>query len=68
MIEDKKDKPRYQAPTVMPLGELGKGDGLMASCHSGGSASNCSIGSHAANNCNNGIYAGNRCGQGQIPR
>jgi hypothetical protein len=62
MSRDKKEKPTYQTPVVMPLGELAKGEG--ASCHSGGSASNCSIGGTASNNCNVGRTAGNRCGTG----
>jgi hypothetical protein len=65
MSEDEKGKPIYEAPTVMPLGELAKGEGQ--SCHSGGSASNCNVGGNASNNCNTGRTAGNRCGFGQTP-
>ena len=66
MPENKKKKPTYDAPKVMPLGELAKGEG--PSCHSGGSASNCSVGGNASNNCNRGVIAGNRCGIGQTGR
>jgi hypothetical protein len=66
MSNDKNDKPTYQAPIVMPLGELAKGDG-QASCHSGGSASNCSVGGNASNNCNTGNTAGNPCFFGGTP-
>lgn len=65
MSEQGKGKPIYEAPKVMPLGELAKGEG--PSCHSGGSASNCSIGGTASNNCNYGNTAGNRCGRGGAP-
>jgi len=59
MSKDKKDKPTYQAPKVMPLGELAKGEG--ASCGNGGSASDCSLGSVASNNCNIGTTANQGC-------
>ena len=65
MAQAKKEKPKYDAPKVMPLDELVQGEGQ--SCHSGGTASNCSIGSHASNNCNNGLMAGRRCGAGGTP-
>jgi hypothetical protein len=66
MADEKKSRPAYQAPIVMPLGELAKGEG--PSCHNGGSASNCSTGGTASNNCNNGTTAGNRCGSGTAGR
>jgi len=66
MSEDKKDKPTYQAPKVMPLGELAKGEGQ--SCRSGGTASGCNRGSHASNNCNMGTVAAARCGGGSSGR
>lgn len=66
MSEDKKDKSTYEAPKVMPLGELAKGAG--APCNTGGSASSCSIGSVASNNCNPGTTAAVRCGDGSSPR
>jgi hypothetical protein len=65
MSDDKKGKAAYQAPVVMPLGELAKGEGQ--SCHDGGSASNCNVGGNASNNCNRGSTAGNRCGLGNRP-
>jgi hypothetical protein len=65
MSENKKDKPTYQAPKVMPLGELAKGEGQ--SCNNGGTASNCSTGSNATNNCNTGTRAASRCGPGATP-
>jgi SynChlorMet cassette protein ScmA len=65
MTEKAKGKPTYEAPKLIPLGELAKGEGQ--SCHSGGSASNCSVGGNASNNCNTGSTAGNRCGFGQTP-
>lgn len=67
MSEEKKEKPTYEAPKVMPLGELAKGDGQL-SCHTGGSASNCSTGGTASNNCNRGSTAGGRCGLGETAR
>jgi hypothetical protein len=66
MSENKKEKPTYQAPKVMPLGELAKGEG-QASCHTGGTASNCGIGANASNNCNTGQRAASRCGLGNTP-
>lgn len=66
MSDEKKKKPTYEAPKVMPLGELAKGEGQ--SCHSGGSASNCSTGGTASNLCNRGSTAGNRCGLGETAR
>jgi hypothetical protein len=65
MSENKKDKPTYQAPKVMPLGELAKGEGQ--SCRSGGTASDCSTGSNATNNCNTGSRAASRCQWGNTP-
>jgi hypothetical protein len=65
MSEEKKGKPTYEAPKVMPLGELAKGEG--PSCHSGGSASDCNTGSNASNNCNRGTRAASRCRQGTMP-
>lgn len=62
MSEKRKGKPTYETPKVIPLGELAKAEGQ--ACHSGGSASNCSIGSSASNNCNTGNTAGQRCGSG----
>lgn len=59
MSRDEQDKLTYQAPVVMPLGELAKVEG--PSCHNGGSASNCNTGGTASNNCNNGSTAGNPC-------
>jgi hypothetical protein len=59
MSEDKKGKPTYQTPKVMPLGELAKGEGQ--ACHNGGSASDCSYGTRASNNCNMGGTAGQQC-------
>ena len=66
MPEEKKGKPTYEAPKVMPLGELAKGEG--PACHSGGSASNCDTGGTASNLCNRGQRAGNRCGLGETAR
>ena len=65
MSDKGKGKPTYEAPKVMPLGELAKGEG--PSCHNGGSASNCQMGGKASNNCNIGNTAGNRCGPGGAP-
>lgn len=65
MSKEGKDKPTYEAPKVMLLGELAKGEGQ--SCHDGGSASNCQVGGNASNNCNRGSTAGNRCGIGNRP-
>lgn len=62
MSDEEKDKPTYEAPKVMPLGELAKGEG--PSCQSGGSASACSTGGTASNNCKLGSTAGNPCNLG----
>jgi hypothetical protein len=67
MSDDKKGKPTYQAPVVMPLGELAKSEGQIA-CHDGGSASNCNEGANARRNCNAGVRALTRCGDGQTAR
>jgi hypothetical protein len=66
MSEKKKEKPIYQTPKVMPLGELAKGEG-QASCHAGGTASDCTTGTKAANNCNYGSRAASRCFTGTTP-
>jgi hypothetical protein len=66
MSDDKKSKPTYQAPVVMPLGELAAAEGQ--TCQSGGTASSCRTGSRASNNCSNGTTAGNRCGMGTSPK
>jgi len=62
MTENKRKKPTYDAPKVMPLGELAKGEGQ--SCWSGGSASLCRTGSTASNNCRRGIIAQAGCRRG----
>jgi hypothetical protein len=65
MSENKKDRPTYQTPKVMPLGELAKGEGQ--SCHTGGTATDCSTGNRATNNCNYGSRAASRCQVGTTP-
>lgn len=66
MTEDKKSKPTYQAPVVMPLGELAKGEGQ--TCQVGSTASSCRLGGYASNNCSNGGTAQQRCGTGTAAR
>ncbi len=66
MSDDKKSKPTYQAPVVMPLGELAKGEGQ--TCRTGSTASSCNNGGHAANNCTSGSTAVRRCGTGTAAR
>ena len=66
MSKDSKGKPTYQAPVVMPLGELAKGEG--ATCQTGGSASNrCRPGGTARLSCANGSVAAGGCGSGTTP-
>lgn len=62
MSNDNKDKPTYQAPKVMPLGELAKGEG--PACRSGGSASVCRQGGNASNLCRPGSTASGMCRRG----
>ena len=67
MSDDKKGKPTYQTPVVMPLGELAKGEG--ATCQTGGSASNrCRSGGTASQRCMIGSVASGWCGSGTTPR
>lgn len=66
MLKSKKEKPTYQAPVVMPLGELAKGEG--ATCQTGGSASNrCRSGATASQNCVSGSVANGTCFIGTTP-
>ncbi len=67
MPKDSKGKPTYEAPVVMPLGELAAGEG-QATCQSGGTASSCNLGGNASNNCRSGTTAAGRCGPGGSPR
>ncbi len=62
MPKQEKSKPKYEAPVVLPLGDLAKGIG--ATCKHGGSASSCSDGAYAANNCKPGAAALSRCANG----
>lgn len=62
MSRDTKDKPTYQAPVVMPLGELATGEGQP--CRNGGSAVMCNKGSTATNNCRTGSNAVQSCRTG----
>lgn len=66
MSEDKKDKPTYQAPKVMPLGELVKGEGQ--NCRDGGSAGLCRAGGTAAMLCRAGSTASGVCRPGTTAR
>ena len=66
MSDDMKSKPQYQAPVVMPLGELAKGKG-QGWCQRGSSASNCNIGNMASPNCRTGSSA-RSCWGGSNPR
>jgi hypothetical protein len=50
---DTKPKPKYEAPVVVPLGELALGHGPV-----------CKDGAAASMNCNNGQSPGGRCGVG----
>ncbi len=65
MSDDKKDKPTYLAPKVIPLGELAKGEG-QTSCSTGSIASVCRQGGQAANNCHNGFIPFGACNSGTI--
>lgn len=63
MLKEKKDKPTYEAPVVMPLGELATGEGQP--CRNGGSAVMCNNGSTATNNCRSGSNAVQSCSTGR---
>jgi hypothetical protein len=62
MSIEKEGKPPYEAPVVMPLGELATGEGQP--CTTGGSAVMCNKGSTATNNCRNGSNAVQSCRTG----
>lgn len=66
MSDDKKGKPTYQAPVVMPLGELAKGEGQ--TCRNGSTASSCRDGAHASNLCSQGAAAVQNCNNGGTAR
>ena len=66
LIESQENKPVYETPIVLPLGELVKGSG---NCSNGSSPSgqggNCKSGSSAGvNNCINGVVPNQNCNQG----
>ena len=65
MSDDENGKPTYQAPKVIPLGELAKGEG-QASCRDGSIASSCNLGTSAANNCHNGGVPAGSCNSGTL--
>jgi hypothetical protein len=48
---DNAAKPKYEAPVVVPLGELAHGHGGPAACHTGGEAGNCHQGNSAVTKC-----------------
>jgi len=54
------EKPRYEAPVIVPLGEAARGSGIcgMGSAPSGGGG-NCSAGPIANAHCSDGAVAGN---------
>ncbi len=66
MSDDKKGRPTYEAPKVMPLGELAKGEGQ--TCRNGSTASSCRSGAHASNLCRQGGNAVQRCFDGGTAR
>ena len=73
--DEKRTKPKYEAPTVVPLGELAQGIGTCAvvgsnpgdsSCGSGTvtTSSSCGAGGSASTSCDsNGTYAGASCNE-----
>jgi len=66
MSDNKKGRPTYQTPVVMPLGELAKGEGQ--TCSTGSTASSCRNGGHASNLCRQGASAVQRCRDGGTAR
>ncbi len=70
----KDNKPIYETPIIISLGELARGSGAKPTdprvCAPGGTATNrCQLGSSfggSQNNCNNGSAASNRCTSGGI--
>ena len=78
MARDKKAKPKYESPVVLPLGEVARGfggvdctngGGPQAACHSGTGpthAPNCTNGTNASS-CNAGNIAAAACPQGNTP-
>ena len=59
---EKKTKPKYEAPTVVPLGDLAKGAGA---CTAGsGDSSTCSAGGSAVTACTAGTAAISACTAG----
>ena len=62
--KDEKTKPKYEAPTVVPLGEIAKGSGA-DDCTAGyAAASYCTAGSVAVTACTDGGAAGTACTAG----
>lgn len=62
MSDKEKKKPTYEAPTVIPLGEIAQGIG--ANCQPGtGAGGGCANGPSAAQNCKEGFGA-NACAPG----
>lgn len=68
MSKGAKVKPTYEAPLVMPLGELARA--LGQSCHPGTEAlGGCSVGTSALSPaCNLGTIAGGACSGGNMPK
>lgn len=48
-------RPRYEKPTVLPLGEVAKGQGIPACNNGSGQTFVCQSGSTAGTTCNNGV-------------
>ena len=71
---EKKTKPKYEAPTIVALGELARGAGAcvagsadVVDCTAGGLAQNdCTAGTAALNACTAGTAALNACTAGTI--
>jgi hypothetical protein len=61
---EKTTKPKYESPTVVPLGEMAKGSGA---CSAGSAVPiDCSAGGTATQDCTAGPTASRACTQGDI--
>jgi hypothetical protein len=61
--KDERTKPKYETPTIVPLGELAKGIGTCAAVGSSPDDS-CGSGTSAPTSCGGGNIAGTTCGSG----
>jgi len=67
MAKDGTDKKKYEAPVIVPLGELSMSRGAQCSTGSVAVAGSCGMGVEAAPACNTGTVADAACVGGGIP-